>query len=693
MRFILAAASAAIVAMSLASPGAQSEKPQSDQPPRIRVDTNFVRVDAYPIKDGKPLLGLKAEDFEVFEDGKLQKIDTFEHVVVRPADSTERIDPSSQRASLQAAANPRNRVFVIFLDTSYVSIESGHAINEPLIRLMNRILGPDDLVGIMTPAMAASQVVLGRKTQVIEDGLRKNWAWGDRATFREDEREAAYHLCYPPLSYETGKSALAKEMIERKRERATLEALQDLVRYLRNIREERKAILTVTEGWVLYGENPGLMKLREDQRMQWKEDPPAPDPITVGPNGKLTTKDPRRMNDGVLTKNECDTDRMRLASMDNKQFMLDIIEDANYGNASFYPIDPRGLAAFDFPIGPDPPPPPHVDQAFLRRRGDVLETLAANTDGIAVRGNNDLDRGVKRISDDLTSYYLLGYYSSNTKLDGGFRSLKVRVKQPGVDVRARRGYRAPSATEVAAARRAADPPVPEAARAVQAAIATLDGIRPGARLRINAALGSASARTMWVAGELPSTAGRPDEFALGGTADVEAASGSTSASTRVTLKPGERTFLAVLTFSREIGGDLDVRARLTPADGTAPPVADGVRLSSGIRPLYFRRGPTTGNRWLPAADPRFSRTERVRVEIPTASEAIKATGARLLDRTGQPLQVQPGLAERVDDATGQRWITAELLLAPFGAGDYAIEIELTGGAATERVITAIRVAR
>ena len=73
------------------------------------------------IKDGKPVLDLKAEDFEVFEDGVLQKIETFEHVVVRPAGpQSDRVEVSSQRESLQAAANPRNRVFVIFLDTPHV---------------------------------------------------------------------------------------------------------------------------------------------------------------------------------------------------------------------------------------------------------------------------------------------------------------------------------------------------------------------------------------------------------------------------------------------------------------------------------------------------------------------------------------------------------------------------------------------
>ena len=59
-------------------------------------------------------------------------------------------------------------------------------------------------------------------------------------------------------------AAVAREMIARKRERATLEALEDLVRYMRVVREERKAVVTVTEGWLLYGENRDLVRRRTD---------------------------------------------------------------------------------------------------------------------------------------------------------------------------------------------------------------------------------------------------------------------------------------------------------------------------------------------------------------------------------------------------------------------------------------------
>ena len=396
-------------AQSQPPPQPQSEKPaekpqEQTQPPRFRTDVNLVRVDAYPLRDGKPVFDLKAEEFEVFEDNVLQKIATFEHVVVRPAGpQTERNEVSSQRESLQAAANPRNRVFVIFLDTPNVSVESAHAINEPLIRLMDRILGPDDLVGVMTPAMAASQVVLGRKTQVIEDSLRRNWPWGTRFSVMRDAQEDSYIACYPPYPGERMESPVAAEMIARKRERATLEALEDLVRYLRTVREERKAILTVTEGWLLYRENPGLTKLRKDPMTGETEPIPGVDPVGVGPNGKLTTKDPRRNIGGSITKSECDSDRMRLAAMDNRKFFLDLLADANRGNASFYPIDPRGLPVFDNPIGPAPPPPINIDRAMLKDRIESLQTLAENTDGIAVVNSNDLDKGLKRISDDLTS--------------------------------------------------------------------------------------------------------------------------------------------------------------------------------------------------------------------------------------------------------------------------------------------------
>jgi VWFA-related protein len=682
---LLAAAAGALASAQNGTAQNATAQEQPQQPQRFRVEANFIRVDAYPLKDGKPLMGLKAEDFEVYEDGTLQKIETFEHVVVRPAGpQEERVDPGSQREMLQAAANPRNRVFIIFLDTPHVDVASAHAINEPLIRLIDRILGPDDLVGVMTPDMAASQLVLGRKTQVIADSLRTNWPWGRRFSLLKDDLEEAYDTCYG------ARSDVAKLMTARKRERATLEALQDLVRYMRVVREERKAVLTVTEGWLLYGEDKDLLRLRKDPLTGKTEPVPGLDPVGVDLHGKLTTRNPRNMSEGALTRSECDTERMRLATIDDDQFFRDLLEEANRANVSFYPVDPRGLPAWDNPIGPDAPPPPVLDQAMLKHRIDGMRTMAENTDGLAVVNNNDLDAGMRRISDDLTSYYLLGYYSSNSKLDGRYRKLKVRVKQPGVQVRAREGYRAATAAEVETARRAADAPVPESKAAVTSAIGRLGRIRAETRFAINVATANGK---VWVAGELRAVPGASDDFAEGATANIEVTGGSAPSTASVALKPGERTFLTAVDIPPGASGQLDVRARVTAAGGGSP-FMDSLRVDAApdtLQPLLFRRGATTGNRLVPAADFLFSRTERLRVEF-AAGPDLKPGSGRLLDRAGQPLQVPVTVGERTDAASGQRWITADLVLAPLSPGDYGIEVAMQG-AQEQRVVTAVRVTR
>ena len=87
-----------------------------------------------------------------------QKIEQFERVVVRggiPQDL--RREPNSVEEGRQAAQNPRARVFVVFLDINHVSIDGSHRIRQPLIDALDRLIGPDDLVAVMTPEMSAAR--------------------------------------------------------------------------------------------------------------------------------------------------------------------------------------------------------------------------------------------------------------------------------------------------------------------------------------------------------------------------------------------------------------------------------------------------------------------------------------------------------------------------------------------------------
>jgi VWFA-related protein len=469
---------AALLAQATGTTQAPPPPPQTPQqpPPRFRTETNFVRVDVYATKDGAALQDLKAEDFEVYEDNVPQTINSFEHIVVQSGGpQEERSEPTSVAAANALAADPRRRVFVLYLDDQHTSVDGSHNIKEPLIELMTRIMGPDDLVGVMMPAMSPSQITFGRRTRVIEEDLRKNWHWGRRNSIILDERENLYSQCFPPIyDYEPIPSWLAKQMIERRRERMVLDSLQDLIRHMGAIREGRTAVITVSDGWKLFQPDPSMTKLRKNPVTQMEDPIPGqPPPVGVGPGGGLTT----RVNNGGYgpsDRTECEKERADLSMVDHARIFRDLFGEANRANVSFYPIDSRGLPAFDTPIGPDPPLGPAEDYAQLKSRHEALHTLALNTDGIALMNSNDLRKQIRRIADDLTSYYLLGYYSTNSKLDGRFRNIKVRAKRPGVEVRSRRGYNAPTPEDVARARAASDVVVPEAKAAITRVLGTIE---------------------------------------------------------------------------------------------------------------------------------------------------------------------------------------------------------------------------
>jgi hypothetical protein len=251
-------------------------------------------------------------------------------------------------------------------------------------------------------------------------------------------------------------------------------------------------------------------------------------------------------------------------------------------------------------------------QDALEHRRSTMRDLATSTDGFPVIDTNDFTTGVRRIVDDMASYYLLGYYSTNAKLDGRFRKIKVRVKRPGVAVRARNGYLAPTEAEVA-------PPPPAPAGPASASAAPR------------------SPRSDAVAGAL---------------ADLNR------------LAPG-----------REAPGEV-------PWKFIGP-----VQALIG-KPLLFRRGQSSGPGWVATTDLRLRRTDRLRVDIPTAA-ALEQMAAALLDRTGKPLAFPVALAERTE--TGVRYVSGDIALAPLAIGDYLLEITRRDPAGDCSAIIAFRI--
>jgi hypothetical protein len=145
--------------------------------------------------------------------------------------------------------------------------------------------------------------------------------------------------------------------------------------------------------------------------------------------------------------------------------LREVFTAANRANCAIYALDPRGLAAFEFDI--DQGVGLSADKAALDAGLDTLRTLADETDGRAILNSNDLVKGLAQMVKDASSYYLLGYTAASPT-DGKFKQIKVRVKRPGLQVRARKGYWALSTEDVAAVTAAATRvgPAPEIADAL-----------------------------------------------------------------------------------------------------------------------------------------------------------------------------------------------------------------------------------
>ena len=113
-------------------------------------------------------------------------------------------------------------------------------------------------------------------------------------------------------------------------------------------------------------------------------------------------------------------------------WLRELVRVANTNNTAIYPMDPRGL-------GP----------AF----SDLLLSMAEETGGKPIRGNG-VAALLPQIVRDASAFYLLGYHSG-APMDGKFHKISVKVNRPGVEVRSRQGYFAPSLAEIQTARTAA----------------------------------------------------------------------------------------------------------------------------------------------------------------------------------------------------------------------------------------------
>jgi len=410
-----------------------AQAPDQAQRPTFQVSVNYVDVDV-TVTDaqGNFVTGLTRDDFQLLEDGKPQKIDTFSFVEL-PVERPSRFLALGRPIQADVRSNrdaSSGRVYIIVLDDLNVSAMRTAIVRRSAREFVDKYFGPHDIAAVVStsgnkelsqeftndPAMLLKAIdrFIGQRLRPAElerlDDYFQSQLLSGLDAPAQTEQEAQNGATVPNLL--TRMQSFDPSNLERgQRAIGVLNTLRNLAAFLEGVRGRRKALLWFSEGI----------------------DYPMAEVFSSQSGTEIT------------------------------QATKDVINAAAHANVNFFALDPRGLIGMTTDLigdsragapdtaGNDPTKPAGTPfsgtQALLnemRLTQDSLRTLAEGTGGFAAVDTNVFADAFSRIVDTNSRYYLLGYTAPNHPRDGRFHRIEVRVNRPGVKAVARRGYPSPS---------------------------------------------------------------------------------------------------------------------------------------------------------------------------------------------------------------------------------------------------------
>jgi VWFA-related protein len=656
-------------------PAAQGQP--ADPQPTFRAGINYVAVDVI-VTDRKdaPVIDLRKEDFEVFEDGRPQPIEQFRLIRIN---GTPRPDaPAPRRIRTRddeqtEAGREDVRVVAILLDDYHTRKLTALSVKEPLTKFIETQLGPDDLVAVVSPLTPVSEVLFTTDRAAVVGAVQ-----------RFEGRKFDYT---PRNRFEQEYARYSAAEVERIRNDVVMDALSAVAIRMGAMRQGRKSIVFVSEGFT-------VMLPPQMQR------PNAQNPL-----------DPLTASVAATAQ---DSNQQQTAEMFNQAALdlrlREVFRDANRNNASVYALDPRGLTPFEYDIDAVPGGASisfQSDRRALQMTQDTLRVLAEQTDGRAIVNRNGLLEGLGQLIRDSSHYYLLGYNSTQSQNDGKFHEIKVRVKRSGVDVRARKGYWALTAADIKRVTSAA----PDVAKPVMAALASIaPSVQAGKFVRtwIGTERGSDGKTRVTLTWEplsaAPGTARREQagrvavlaakesgELVYRGAAPEQAAAAPAATSPqRISFEaPPGRLELRLTVHDEASGGTLDQETKtIDVPDFTAPQAAISTPRVFRARTMREYQAFAADATATPYAAREFSRTERllIRFDVYAAGGEPAAPTAVLLNRAGSRMADVPVEAAQ---AGGTHQINLSLAAIP--AGEYLVEITMKSASGEAKELVPLRV--
>ena len=446
-------AAAACLLLWTASSFAQ---PAHTRDPRtFRAGVEAVEIDVRVVDEqGNLVTGLARDDFEVFENGVRQQVTAFTALdvpfVPRPAAAAIEPDVQTNRTPFNG------RLYMLVLDDLHTHPLQSNRVKRAVRRFLDEHFAANDRAALVVTSGSteASQEVTSSRAALLAALDRFS---GRKIRSSTLERIDYYYMNRDVLEREDNGRPRIDDPRDSERghnARLALDTLAAAARWLGSVPARRKALLFVSEG------------------------------IDYDIHNIFENKDAS----SIVSASR------------------DAITAAARGNVTIYGIDPRGLTLGDDGIEVASLP---EDTSLnlgtssmlseVQRSQDSLRTLSEETGGFAVVNANDLRGGFDRIVRENSRYYLLAYEPTNTRRDGRFRKVEVRVKRPGLRVEARRGYVAAKAEETrrAEAREEAAPdlrplldsPVPVTGLPLTSSIAAFRGANGGSSTLVTLEVG------------------------------------------------------------------------------------------------------------------------------------------------------------------------------------------------------------
>lgn len=364
--------------------------------------------------NGQFIADLKKDDFEVLEDGVPQKVVSFSLThggrsyniaAPPPAPVAEGILLPPARPATDAAG----RIFMIFVDDLHLDFRNTGRIRELFKKISDELVHEGDMFGIVSTGPSSIAIDLTYDRRRLAEAIKKISGAGLAPKDILDVPEGSQG---PPEV--------------RHRAHVAFATAGDMMRQLEQVHNRRKAFIYVSNGYDL---DPFAKTRAKNEAERYNQLRGSVDNSGDGSSDGSNGTDP---NDPTLRNQQ-----NQFAFADLVSDLAELTRAANRANTTIYTIDPRGLVG-----GPD------LDEKidmmeyldYVRSSQDSLRVLAELTGGIAVVNQNDFTKALKRIDQETSDYYVVGYYSTNPDPTKKRRQIEVKVTRTGANVWNRTSY-------------------------------------------------------------------------------------------------------------------------------------------------------------------------------------------------------------------------------------------------------------